>query len=74
MQNRTLLPKRIIKKISLSAATLAIGVALWSNVSFEQKNSTPCLPGFPDWPECLKEKDGDVIKSAELQARIEEQK
>ena len=63
MQNRTLFPKRIIKKISLSAAAIAMGLFLYAGVaSNAQEASGPCMPGAKDWPQCLDE------EAAQLQA------
>ena len=53
MQRRTLLPGRIIKQISLSAAAIAMGLLLYAGVATKaQEASGPCIPGAKDWPEC----------------------
>ena len=55
MRNNVLLPKRVLKKIGFTAASLALGAFLWASVPQVQAEEGPCWPGSPDFPKCKKD-------------------
>ena len=66
MQNKVLFPKRIIRKIGFSAASIALGAILWANVTQTTAEANPCFPGTDKWPGCLKEEKINANKLAQV--------